>query len=45
MLPRHDRVIAKGSDGSRVRTHALFRYTVNANGKVTADFAKTREIC
>jgi hypothetical protein len=29
-------------DGSRMRTHALVRYNVNANGKVTVRFVKAR---
>jgi hypothetical protein len=31
-------LVLKGSDGSRLKEHALFHFTVNANGTVTSEF-------
>ena len=34
------RVVAKGSDGSKINFHLHVHTTVNANGEVTADLFK-----
>jgi len=36
------RVIARGSDGSRINFHLHVRYSVNAKGEVTVDFVRVR---
>lgn len=41
----HNKVVAKGSDGSRVRFQEHHHFTVNANGEVTIEFEKFRASC
>jgi hypothetical protein len=36
------RVVAKGSDGSKINFHLHVRYSVNAKGEVTVDFVRVR---
>jgi hypothetical protein len=36
------RVIARGSDGSKIRFHVHVRYSVNAKGEVTVQFVRIR---
>jgi len=36
------RVIARGSDGSKINFHLHVRYSVNAKGEVTVDFVRVR---
>jgi hypothetical protein len=36
----HNKVILKGSDGSRIMLQEHFHFTVNANGELTAVFSK-----
>jgi hypothetical protein len=36
------RVVARGSDGSRINYHLHVRYSVNAKGEVTVDFFRVR---
>lgn len=41
----HNRVVAKGSDGSHVTLHELHHFTVNANGDVSIEFDQVRLDC
>jgi len=41
----HNKVVAKGSDGSRVRLQEHHHFTFNANGDVTIEFEKIRASC
>jgi hypothetical protein len=41
----HNKVIAKGSDGSTVTLQEHHHFTVNANGEVTVEFEKVRASC
>jgi hypothetical protein len=41
----HNRVIAKGSDGSHVILHELHHFTINASGDVSIQFDKVRLDC
>ena len=38
-------LVLKGSDGSRLKEHALFHFTVNANGTVTSEFEVDEFTC
>jgi hypothetical protein len=38
-------VVAKGSDGSRVRLQEHHHFTINANGEVSIEFDKVRASC
>jgi hypothetical protein len=41
----HNKVVAKGSDGSRVRLQEHHHFTVNANGEVSIEFDKVKASC
>ena len=41
----HDKVVAKGSDGSRARLQEHHHFTVNANGGVSIEFDKVSALC
>ena len=41
----HNMVVAKGSDGSKMRVREHFHFTINANGDVTIDFEKVTSSC
>nr|MBA2600223.1 hypothetical protein [Actinomycetota bacterium] len=41
----HNKVLLRGSDGSRVFLRELHHFTVNANGDTTAVFEKVRVSC
>ena len=41
----HNKVVAKGSDGSRVRLQEHHHFTINANGDVTVEFGKVKASC
>jgi hypothetical protein len=41
----HNKVVAKGSDGSRVRLQEHHHFTINANGEVSIEFDKVKASC
>jgi hypothetical protein len=41
----HNMVVAKGSDGSKIRLREHFHFTFNANGDVTIEFEKVTSSC
>lgn len=41
----HNKVVAKGSDGSRVTLQEHHHFTVNANGEVSIEFDKVKASC
>jgi hypothetical protein len=41
----HNKVVAKGSDGSHLVFQELHHFTVNANGDVTIEFEKSKSDC
>ena len=41
----HNKVVAKGSDGSRATLQEAHHFTVNANGEVSVEFEKVKASC
>jgi hypothetical protein len=41
----HNKVVAKGSDGSRATLQEHHHFTVNANGEVSIEFEKVKASC
>jgi hypothetical protein len=41
----HNKVVARGSDGSKVTLQEHFHFTFNANGEVTVEFEKVTASC
>jgi hypothetical protein len=40
-----DHLVARGSDGSSVRSSFHAHFTMNANGELSVQFEKTRDVC